>query len=302
MERTVLILGSSGRFGRHASKAFQAADWEVRHFDRKQDNLWDAAWGASVIVNAWNPLYPDWATDIPQLHAQVVEVAKASKATVLIPGNIYNYGPDMPEVLSVSTPHNTQRQLGVLRKEMENAYRDAGIKTIILRAGDFIDTEASGNWFYNVITKPLKRAHIRYPGPLDIRHAWAYLPDMAKAAVMLAERRAALPVFADILFEGFTFTGHELAKHLSAVMDRNIVAKRMSWLPIQIAQPFWPMARYLLQMRYLWNVPHHLDGRELTRLCPEFRPTNPQDALQQALPMDVHPNQPMTPSGHAIGT
>ncbi|MCF6316055.1 MAG: hypothetical protein L3J30_07185 [Marinosulfonomonas sp.] len=47
--------------------------------------------------------------------------------------------------------------MGRIRTEMEAAYRDSGVRTIILRAGDFIDTQASGNWFDKVMTPKLDK-------------------------------------------------------------------------------------------------------------------------------------------------
>ena len=44
MEKTVLILGPTGRLGRNAALAFESAGWEVRRYDRAKDTLWDAAW------------------------------------------------------------------------------------------------------------------------------------------------------------------------------------------------------------------------------------------------------------------
>ena len=52
MTGTVLILGSNGRFGRHAAEAFWNNAWTIRTFDRALDDLGEAARGADVIVNA----------------------------------------------------------------------------------------------------------------------------------------------------------------------------------------------------------------------------------------------------------
>jgi hypothetical protein len=37
--------------------------------------------------------------------AAVTDAAKATGATVLIPGNVYNYGQNLPPRLSAATPH-----------------------------------------------------------------------------------------------------------------------------------------------------------------------------------------------------
>jgi len=106
---------------------------------------------------------------------------------------------------------------------------------------------------------------------------------MALAAVALAERRAELPRFTEVLFPGYTLTGAELAAGLAAALGRPLRLRRMSWLPLHLARPFWPMARGLLEMRYLWNMPHRIDGAGFADLLPGFAPTPLPEALAQAV-------------------
>lgn len=298
MSSTVIVLGASGRFGGHAAAAFDAAGWTVRRFDRGTDNLTSAASGADVIVNAWNPPYHRWASDLPALTAQVIAAARASGATVIIPGNVYVFGAQAPDTLSEHTPHKASNPLGRLRIEMEDAYRAAGVRTIILRAGDFLDTAASGNWFDAIMTRRLARGRLTYPGPLDRRHAWAYLPDVARAAVALAERRGDLDTFEDVPFPGYTLTGQELAALLSQVTGRRIRTRRMAWWPLKMARPVWPLARGLVEMGYLWAMPHALDGGKFERLVPGFAATAPAAAVASAIgERDVHPDEAMARGG-----
>lgn len=291
MKKNVLILGASGRFGRHAATAFSWAGWSVTRFDRATDKLPDAAWGADVIVNAWNPAYPDWAKQVPALTRTIIATAKDTGATVIFPGNVYSYGRNMPETLDEATPHEATAGLPLIRKEMEQAYRDAGIRTIVLRAGDYIDTEASGNWFDAVITKGLAKGTLTYPGRTEIDHAWAFLPDLAEAAVALAERRHTLAMFEDVSFDGFTMSGRDLQHRLSRILGREIKLKTMPWWPIRLAVPFWKMGRHLLEMRYLWNTPHRIVSRKFGELVPDFKPTQIDEALLASLPKDISPNQ-----------
>lgn len=298
MTQTVLILGASGRFGRNAAIAFESAGWTVRHFDRNHDDLTRAAWGADVIVNAWNPLYTDWAAQVPGLTEKVIRVAKQTGATVIIPGNVYVFGEQTPAPWSETTPHAARNPMGRIRADMEAAYAKAGVRTIVLRAGDFIDTEASGNWFDLVMTKRLAKGVFSVPGNPDTPRAWAYLPDMARAAVQLAEMREALPAFADIPFPGYTLTGREMAAALGRVMGAKPRLRRMSFMPIRLAQPFWPMGRRILEMSYLWSKPHWLDGTRFDELLPDFRATPLETALASAIPAglvqhEVYPDQAM---------
>ncbi|MDA8746870.1 epimerase [Litoreibacter sp.] len=290
MQKTVLILGSSGRFGQSAKCSFSWAGWDVRSFDRATDQLPDAAWGADLIINAWNPAYTDWAQDVPKLTAQIIDTARDTGATVLIPGNIYNYGHDMPAVITEHTPHRATNPLGRIRIEMEQAYQDAGIRTIILRAGDYIDTAPSGNWFDRIITAKAAKGRITYPGNPDIPHAWAFLPDVTDIAAALAQQMDSLDTFTDISVPGLTLTGHELVAAISRVSGRPQRLNRMSWLPVQIAKPFWSMAAPLLEMRHLWNTPHAVRSNKLGKLLPGFMPTSLEDVLAASLPKDINPD------------
>lgn len=284
MTRIALILGATGRFGRHAATGFEAAGWTVRRFDRSKDDLNACAANADVIVNAWNPPYDKWASQVPQLHARVRKAARASGATVILPGNVYVFGQNGQSVWDETSPHLATNPLGRIRIELEQAFHRDGVKTIVLRAGDFLDTQRSGNWFDKVMTPKIGTGILVYPGATDRRHAWAFLPDLARAAVALAERRDSLPDFADIPFPGFTLTGEDLAQALGRVTGGTVRIKQMSWMPIQLARPFWPLAKHLLEMRYLWSQAHQLDGAALSDLLPGLEMTATDAALAAALP------------------
>jgi len=291
MTDTVLILGGSGLFGRNATRAFRQAGWQVRQFDRAADDLVSAARGADVIVNAWNPPNYNWTQKVSALHARVIDAARRSGSTVIVPGNVYVFGKDAPRRFGETTPHRAENSLGRIRREMEAAYRAAGVQTIILRGGDFLDVEPSGSWFDQILTAKMAKGVFTYPGRSDVPHAWAYLPDMTRAAVLLAEKRAHLRQFEDVPFPGFTLTGQELAQIARKVSGQNLRLKRMSWLPIFLVAPFWKMARGLLEMRYLWNKPHMLDDEKFNGLLPDFQATPLDDAMFNALEHKINPDQ-----------
>ena len=284
MQKTVLILGASGRFGRHMADAFGAAGWQLRLFDRARDDLNSAAEGADIIVNGWNPPYQHWQAEVPGQTARIISAARSHGASVIVPGNVYVYGPDMPARLAPDTPHRAENPLGRVRREMEAAYRASGVPTILLRAGDFIDTEASGNWFDRVLTARLSKGVFTYMGPWDVAHAWAFLPDLARAGVALAEQRDRLAQFQEVPFPGYTLSGEELAQALEQATGRKLRRKSMNWTLFRSLALVWPLMRHVLEMRYLWNRPHSLDGAVLQALLPDFQPTAPVDALRRALP------------------
>jgi hypothetical protein len=214
----------------------------------------------------------------------VLAAAEASGATVLIPGNVYVFGAGMPERLGPDTPHRPTTRKGRIRAEMEAAFRadsDRGVRTIVLRAGDFLEAEASGNWFDMVLASDVGRGRFTYPGRTDAVHARAWLPDMACAAVALAERRATLPAFAEVPFPGLALTGEALRAGLARAMGRELRFARFPWWLLRLVAPFRPMWRELLEMRYLWDVPHRLDPAPLAGLLPDLRPTPPEEVFRR---------------------
>lgn len=305
MSHQVIILGVKGRFGRAAAEAFVAAGWRVRGFARNwpkdtfgagieriegdafdQEALIAAAEGCDVIVNALNPPYERWKRDLPRLTSSVIKTAKASKAVVMIPGNVYNYGKEMPSILTEGTLHFPTARKGKMRDQMEETYAiagDEGVQTIILRAGDFIERQQTGNWFDTYIAAKVEQGKATYPGPLDRVHAWAYLPDMARAMVGLAEARSSFAVFEEFGFEGLNLTGRELIAAMEESSGRSLKVRDMPWAIMGLLGRVVPTIREVVELKYLWDVPHAIDGSKLARVLPEFEATPLSSVLANAL-------------------
>ena len=307
MHQRVLILGAKGRFGRHAIHAFSAAGWQVTGMARNWPNdvpedaikrikgnafnsktIIQAGEGCDVIVNALNPPYERWNKEVPRLTRSVIAAAKTLQATVLIPGNVYSYGETMPSVLTEKTRRKPSTRKGKLRDQMEEAYavgEEGGIQTIILRAGDFMERTKTGNWFESYIAADLAKGVATYPGPLDCVHAWTYLPDMARAMVCLAEKRDTLEGF-DEFGMGINLTGAELLRAMEDYCDQPLKVRKMPWGVMKILAVFVPKIREVLEMRYLWDVPHAIDNTKLAQLLPDFQST-PLDRIMDDVLADI---------------
>lgn len=284
MTQTVLILGASGRFGRHAANAFSTAGWRIRRFNRGTDDLKTAMSDTDVVVSAWNPPgYHLWNDDLLAAHLAVAKAASRAGATVILPGNVYVFGPDAPTPWCEDTPHLATNPLGRCRQRIEAAYRDSGARVIVLRCGDFIDTAKTGNWFESYISADVAKGFIRYPGVSDAPHSWAFLPDAARASLALSEMREHLAGFNDVPFEGYTLTGDDLAKAIAMAVGRPISVRPFRWGLMRLLTPFVPAVAGVFEMRYLWSLPHRLDGTRLAELVPDFRPTPVGEALKLSL-------------------
>jgi nucleoside-diphosphate-sugar epimerase len=134
--------------------------------------------------------HSDWEARYDALVDTVIAAAQINNATIVFPGNVYIYGKNPDPVWGPDTAHHAANTRCKVRSRVEARLESSGVQTIIVRSGDFIDTEQSGTWFDMVVSKNLKKGILTYPGDATARHAWGFLPDVARAAVDLVEKRA----------------------------------------------------------------------------------------------------------------
>ncbi|KJZ21066.1 epimerase [Loktanella sp. S4079] len=300
MTKTVLILGGRGKIGSHATTAFARAGWTVRQFNRHADNMSHAAEGADVIVNGLNPpMYHNWKTLIPEITNQVIAAARSSGATVIVPGSIYNFG-NQPGVFDENTEQKPHTRKGKIRVAMEKSYAESGVQVILLRAGNFIDPDGNGDFMSVGSLRNIRKGQFIHVGDPAAIQAYCYMPDWARAAVMLAERRHTLGQFNDIPFPGHAFTGATLKKQVEQHLGYALRAKRFPWGVMRLLSLVWELGREMSEMRYLYSMPHTISGTKFNQLLPDFQPTDLKTVLLAGVPADLNPDQRMRSRGHRV--
>jgi nucleoside-diphosphate-sugar epimerase len=302
MSGQILVLGAAGRLGVCASEAFRDAGWTVKGLVRPgrklqvargvepieavtRDDAVQAARGCDVVLNAFNPHITLWQKNALSLAYGAIAAAEGNGATLLFPGSVWNYGRGMPPVLDESTPMHPTTRKGAMRVEIEQRIKEAsdrGMRTIVLRAGDFYGG-GLGSWFDLVICKEMSRERLTYPGPLDVMHAWAYLPDYAATLVRLAERRADFAPFEAFGFPGHSPTGAELIATIEAAMKSKFHLRIMSWWMIKTFGRLLVLGRELSELEYLWRVPHRVSGEKLRQALGDVADTPLPKAVAASL-------------------
>jgi nucleoside-diphosphate-sugar epimerase len=301
MKGRIIVLGGAGRLGRAAAQAFKSAEWQVASLvrgssaegaapgteiievdARDAQSVIDAARGADVVLHALNVPYTDWGRLALPLADAAIAAARESRATLVFPGNLYNYGAGMPARLDETAPMRPTSRKGAIRVAIETRMRDAaeaGLRTIALRAGDYFGGEGRGSWFDRIIVKEIAAGRLTYPGPLDPIHEWAYLPDFAQALVQLVEQRERLAPFATFGFAGHAVTGREFVTAISRACRRDFRIDFMPWRLLKLMGVAVPVFRELCDISYLWSTPHAIDGAQLADIIGDI----PHTPLDQAI-------------------
>ncbi|HVY87912.1 MAG TPA: NAD-dependent epimerase/dehydratase family protein [Hyphomonadaceae bacterium] len=308
--KTILVLGATGSIGGEAARAFLRRGWTVRGLRRslgsspeglervewiKGDvmnpaDVLSAARGADVIFHGVNPpAYRGWAKVVLPMIDSTIEAAAATGARIAFPGTVYNYGPDVFPLVGPDAPQNARTRKGKIRVEMERRMEQAqarGVKTLIVRAGDFFSPHKVNSWLSNGMIRPGKPLKsVTYPGRADAGHAWAFLPDLGETFARLLERDAELAPF-----ERFHFGGHYFPRGIAmaeavrrAAGNDTLPIRPLPWFAIVALSPFVETFREMLEMRYLWKTSLEMDNRKLVAFLGAEPHTPTQVAMTQTL-------------------
>ena len=288
----ITVLGSNGHIGHHAAQAFHDAGYEVTAFGRSNrkpipgvafrqgdagslDDVRDAIADAEIVFNGLNLQYDQW--DRGRAEAQLATVIAAmgdSGKTLLYPGNVYNYAAS-DRRMTPSTPQRPQTPRGAIRVRSEEALMAASnakkFQTIILRAGDFFAAHNTADWFDQAMVMDLGKGKLHHLADLDLHHAWAYLPDLARAFVVLADKRKDFGAFENFHFAGHYVTHGQMMAAIQQAVPHPLKVVPMPWLIIRAMGLTNGIMREIVKMRYLWtNEMALVDPRLDAILGPDF--------------------------------
>lgn len=310
--KCALVLGAGGGIGGEVASQLLGAGWQVRALRRglaapieqREGITWlrgdamlrpdvlNAAQGCQVIVHAVNPPgYLHWAEHVLPMVDNTIAAAIAEGATIMLPGTVYNYGPDTFPLIAEDAPQHPRTRKGLIRVQMEQRLQDAsthGARVIVLRAGDFFGPRAGNNWFSQGLVKPARRlTRIRQPGKPGTGHQWAFLPDVARAMVALLDLRDTLAPFARFHMNGhWDADGTRMTGTICRVARQYGLAPSISafpWWLTRLLAPVAPTLRELGEMRYLWNQPVRLEANRLATVLGKEPHTPWDDAVEATL-------------------
>lgn len=306
-DRKALILGATGGIGGEMMRTLTARGWAVTALHRKKKGVngagvtWikgdavkrkdvlRAAEGVSTIIHAVNPPgYRHWGKLVLPMVDNTIAAARANNARIVLPGTVYNFGPDALPVFSEESPQHPTTRKGAIRVALERRLEEAssqGASVLIVRAGDFFGPRGGSNWFAQGLVKPGRPVgSMTYPGKKGVGKQWAYLPDVAETMARLLERDG-LPAFARFHMKGhWDEDGTQMIAAIRRVVGNpRLKVKAFPWPLVRLASPVMPLFRELLEMRYLWQVPVFMDNTALVSLLGHEPHTDWDDAVRTTL-------------------
>lgn len=310
--QTALVLGVTGGIGGAAAAKLIERGWHVRALHRnpgaqaasdtriewtqgdcmRAGDVLAAARGVSLIVHAVNPPgYRDWEKLVLPMLDNSIEAARSVGARILLPGTVYNFGPETFPVLREDDPQHPQTRKGRIRAEMERRLKqaaEAGVPVLIVRAGDFFGPGAGNSWFtQGMISSGRPVRSVSLPGAKGVGHTWAYLPDVAETMLRLVEQADRLPTFSSFNMRGvWDADGLGLVQAIRRVTGREIKTSRMPWWAVRLIAPFHRLSCELSEMRYLWQQPLRLDNSRLVSFL-GAEPNTPLDEAMRATLADA---------------
>lgn len=269
----VTVLGSNGHLGNAAMVAFGDAGWEVTGLGRSNrrpvsqtqfvvgdadriEVVKAAIAEADVVVYGLHLRYDRWGDGRAEAQLQVViDAMTGTGKTLLFPGTIYNYRA-ADRVIGPELRQSAEAPRGEIRITLEQMLRDAAeagsFRAIILRAGDFFGPGERGEWFEQAMLMDYAKGRLYHLADLDTRHSWAYLPDLGRAFVALAERRETLQRFENHHFAGYWISHGELMKAIVRALPGKATPAPMPWWLLAALGLVNPVMRDIYRMRYLW--------------------------------------------------
>jgi nucleoside-diphosphate-sugar epimerase len=231
------------------------------------DQAIKAAAGASVIYQAANPAYHEWHRYFPGLQAGAIAAARTTGAILVSIENLYGYDPSNP--IHEGSPIAPRSKKGALRAKMAadlmSAHARGEVRATALRSSDYYGPGVLGSAFGERFFIPLLHGK---PGQIlgarDLPHSYAYIEDVATAAVTLAQHPEALGR-AWITPHAPASTQGQMASAAAEALGVEPRVSVITPLMMRLAGLFVPGARASIEMMYEFTEPFVVDSSRIEK-------------------------------------
>jgi nucleoside-diphosphate-sugar epimerase len=289
-------LAAKGRRVRIINRSGKAADLpasvEIVAGDAyNPDSARELTRGAAVIYQAAQPEYHEWVVKFPPLQTNILNAAIANQSKLVVVENLYMYSDPKGAPLTARLPYQPHTRKGRVRAAMAQELHDAAkagkARVTSGRASDFYGPEyevMADQLFYPAL-EGRKASGL---GSLDLPHSFTFIPDFAKALVILGERPEAdgrawhVPSAPPI-------TQRELITMTFEAAGQPVKMGSIGKLMMRIGGLFMPGARETVEMMYEWEQPWVMDSSAFVRAFGDHATPHRQAIAQTVDYFRAHP-------------
>lgn len=247
------------------------------------------------IFHGINYPYHKWLGNMDTATQKIIDAASQNHATIVLPGNIYNFG-NIKEPIRENSRSDPCTRKGQLRVEieamLEQAAQAGGCRVINVRLPDFWGPNVLNEGVKPIFENALNGKALPWIVNADIPHQTVYTKDAAEIITRLMIREQQERTQTDVPskpYQVWNYGGTTLPsmrawfKQISTLTGKPLRVQLYSRFLIRALGVFMPMLRELKEMLYLYENTILLDDKKVLALFPDFRPTPMKDALTETL-------------------
>ncbi len=241
---------------------------------------------ASVIYHAAQPPYTRWPQEFPGLTSRIADASAAAGATLVVADNLYMYGPHNAPLTEL-TAQQANDHKGAVRRTMAadllERHARGDLRVVLGRASDYYGpggvASALGESLFGraVAGRPAQAV-----GRPDRLHTMSFLPDVARALVLLAEQPNAhgqawhLPAAEPL-------TGQQLVDLIAACLGKAVRVRTAGRRTLRLLGLANPMLREIADVSYQWEQPFISSSWAFEQAFGPFPVTPHHDAVAQTV-------------------
>jgi len=210
-----------------------------------------------------------WRSAWPRAMANLLAAAEAGDVRIVHVDNMYMYGPqhdalheDMPLAAYGAKP--TVR--AQITRMWQTAAREGRVRWAALRAPDFYGPGVRNSHMGDTgLVQVAKGGTAQLLMSPDLPHAFAYVPDIGRAAVTLLD--APDDAFNQVWHVPCApaLTPRQMLRMGADAAGVKLKVMAMPQLALQVLGVFIPAMRELSEMRFTWNRPYHVNATKFAR-------------------------------------
>jgi nucleoside-diphosphate-sugar epimerase len=254
------------------------------------DLLNQTAANKTHIFHGINYPYNEWFGNMDTVTKKVIDAAAFGvngKATIVFPGNVYNFGNTHEPIRENSRPNPNTRK-GKLRVELEAMLEQAAqagtCQVLNVRLPDFWGPNVLNAGVRPIFENALTGKALPWLLNVDVPHQSVYTNDAAEIIVRLMLQPTPSKAYTVWNYGGTTHSSvRSWFEQISALAGNPLKIQVHSRFLLTVLGLFMPVMREVKEMFYLYENTVLLDDRTVRTLFPDFYETPMKQALTDTL-------------------